>query len=213
MRATILGAGAAALLLTGCADPNSPGRNTAGGALLGAGAGAALGTLAGGNDARNALIGAGIGAVTGAAIGGFLDRQEQDFRQGLSGTGATVTNDGRQLTVVLPGNVTFDTDSDRINPGFYRPLNSVTDTLNQYPESFIDVIGHTDSQGADAYNLDLSQRRAESVAAYFRAGGVYPGRIATFGMGESEPIATNATPEGRQQNRRVELVIIPAQDR
>lgn len=213
MKRLLLSATAAAFLLTGCADPNAPGRNTVGGALLGAGTGALLGTLAGGNDRRNALVGAGIGLVAGSAIGNYLDRNERALRQDLQGTGATVRNDGQAVTVVLPANVTFDTDSAEINPGFYRPLNRVTQTLNQYPKSFIDIIGHTDSTGSEAYNQDLSERRAQSVAGYFRDSGIFPGRIAAYGVGESEPIATNASPEGRRQNRRVELVIIPAQER
>jgi len=186
--------------------------NTAGGALLGAGAGAALGTLAGGDDRRNALVGAGIGLLAGGAIGAYLDEQERALERDLRGTGARIQRYDDRLMVVMPGNVTFATDSAEIHPRFVRPLSQVASTLQQYPKSFIDVIGHTDSRGSAQYNLALSEDRAQSVAQFFRDYGVYPGRIAAYGEGEIQPIATNATPQGRQQNRRVELVIIPAQE-
>jgi len=211
MNRTALMAAAGALLLAGCQDPNAP-RNTVGGALIGTGTGAALGAIIADDSRKGALIGAGIGLLAGTAAGAYMDQQEQALRRDLAGTGATVTGDGNRVVVILPGNITFDTDSSEINPGFHRTLDQVANTLQQYPKSFIDVVGHTDAQGSDAYNQDLSERRAEAVACYFRNRGVFPGRIAAFGMGESEPVATNATPEGRQQNRRVELVIIPAQD-
>jgi outer membrane protein OmpA-like peptidoglycan-associated protein len=204
-------AGAAAVALAGCTDPAGSPDKTVGGGLLGAGAGAALGTLAGGDDRRNALIGAGIGLLAGGAVGAYLDRQEAALARDLEGTGAYVQDRGDRLAVIFPGNVTFDTDSARINPGFVRPLERVAQTLREYPKSFLDVIGHTDSTGAADYNQRLSEERAESVADFFRSRGIYPGRIATFGMGEEEPIATNESAEGRARNRRVELVIIPAE--
>ncbi|MGF1501268.1 MAG: OmpA family protein [Paracoccaceae bacterium] len=207
--ALLAAAAIAGLALSGC---QSTGTNTVTGAVLGAGTGAALGTLAGGDDRRNALVGAGIGLLAGATVGNYLDAQEQALRTNLAGTGASVTNTGSQLVVILPGNVTFATDSAQIQPQFVPTLNNVTNTLNQYPQSFIDVIGHTDSTGDANYNLGLSERRAQSVADFFRVRGIYVGRIAAFGLGETQPIADNGTNFGRAQNRRVELVIIPAQD-
>lgn len=210
MNRTTLIAGAAALALVGCQDPAGSPDKTLGGALLGAGAGAALGTLAGGDDRRNALVGAGIGLLAGSAVGFYLDRQETALANQLRGTGAYVENRGDRLAVILPGNITFDTNSARINPGFMRTLDSIAGTLQQYPESFLDLVGHTDSTGSYDYNIRLSEDRAESVASHFRARGIYSGRIATFGVGPNQPVATNATPEGRAQNRRVEIIIIPA---
>lgn len=197
--------------LAGCQTvQNNP--NATGGALIGAVGGAAVGTLAGGDDRRNALVGAGIGLLAGGAVGAYLDQQERELQQHLVGTGAQVYRQGPGLVVILPGNVTFASGSADINTAFYRPLNDVANTLHNYPKSFIDVIGHTDNVGGTAFNQNLSEDRAESVAGFIRARGVYAGRVATFGMGETQPVASNATPDGRAQNRRVELVIIPAQD-
>ena len=186
--------------------------NATGGALIGAAGGAALGTLAGGDDRRNALVGAGIGLLAGGAVGAYLDQQERELQQHLVGTGARVYRQGPGLVVLLPGNVTFASGSSDINQAFYGPLNDVAGTLLNYPKSFIDVIGHTDNVGGAEFNQRLSEDRADSVAGFLRASGIYAGRVAVFGMGETQPVASNATAEGRAQNRRVELVIIPAQD-
>ena len=185
-------------------------QNTAIGAGVGAAVGAAAGTLVGGNDRRNALVGAGIGLLAGAAVGQYLDQQERELQANLAGTGAEVERSGDQLLVNFPGNVTFATDSAEISPQFYTTLDDVSATLNKYPKSFLDVVGHTDSQGSDQYNQALSERRANSVSSYFQSRGVAPARIASFGQGETTPVADNATASGRQQNRRVELRITPA---
>lgn len=196
-------------LLVGCQTvQDNP--NTAGGAVLGALGGAAVGTLFKGNDRRNALIGAGIGLLAGAAVGQYMDRQERELRQATAGTGADVYRDGQQLVVLFPSNLTFATDSTEIRPGFYRTLDDVALSLNNNPQSYLDVIGHTDNTGSDAYNQQLSERRAQSVGNYLRSRGVQPARIAAWGMGETQPIASNATVSGREQNRRVELRITPA---
>ena len=184
--------------------------NTAIGAGVGAAAGAALGTLVGGDDRRNALVGAGIGLLAGAAVGQYLDQQQRELEAGLAGTGAEVYRQGDQLLVNLPSNITFATDSSRIQPQFYSVLNEVAATFVQYPQSYIDVVGHTDSTGSAEYNQQLSERRASSVASYLISRGVNSARIASFGLGETAPIASNDTPEGRAQNRRVELRITPA---
>lgn len=185
-------------------------QNTAIGAGLGAAAGAALGTLVGGNDRRNALVGAGIGLLAGAAVGQYLDQQERDLRNNLAGTGAEVERQGDQLLVNLPSSITFATDSATIQPQFQSSLDRVSQTLNQYPESYIDVIGHTDSQGSEQYNQALSDRRAVAVGNYLSSRGVAQARLVAYGRGELEPVATNATSEGRAANRRVELRITPA---
>ena len=197
-------------LLAGCAENVRNNPNTAGGAIIGALGGAAIGTLFGGDDRRNALIGAGIGMLAGAAVGQYMDRQERELRADLAGTGAVVNRDGDSLLVSFPANVTFGVDSAAIRPGFYRTLDDVSGTLNRYPQSYLDVVGHTDSTGSEAYNQALSERRAGSVSNYFRSRGVEPARIASYGMGETQPVASNADSYGRQQNRRVELRITPA---
>lgn len=185
-------------------------QRTAIGAGVGAAAGAAAGTLVGGNDRRNALVGAGIGLLAGAAIGQYLDRQQRALEADLAGTGAEVERSGDGLLVSFPSNITFDTDSAQIKPAFHASLNDVSQTLNRFPESYLDIVGHTDSQGSEQYNQDLSERRANAVSRYFRSRGVAPQRIAAFGQGELEPVADNATPQGRQANRRVEMRITPA---
>jgi outer membrane protein OmpA-like peptidoglycan-associated protein len=209
VKKTITAAVCGSMLLAGCQTvEDNP--NTAGGAIIGALGGAAIGTLFGGSDRRNALIGAGVGLLAGAAVGQYLDNQQRELEQSLQGTGADVTRDGDALLVTFPANVTFSTDSAEIRPGFYRTLDDVSQTLNRYPQSYLDVVGHTDSVGAESYNQALSERRASAVGNHFRSRGVEPARIASYGMGETQPVASNDTPEGRQANRRVELRIIPA---
>jgi outer membrane protein OmpA-like peptidoglycan-associated protein len=209
----VLGLGALALVGATSACENAqggPSRNQTIGALGGAALGAAAGTLVGGNDRRNALVGAGLGLLAGAAVGTYLDRQQADLERNLAGSGANVNRVGDTLMVTLPGGVTFDTDSANIRPEFRRPLSQVAYTLNDYPESYVDVVGHTDSTGADAYNQSLSERRAQSVAGALIADGVNRARIAAYGMGERQPVASNDTASGRQANRRVEIIIVPA---
>ena len=195
--------------LVGCQTVQNN-QNTAIGAVAGAAIGAAAGTLVGGNDRRNALIGAGIGLLAGAAVGQYLDQQQRDLEASLAGTGAEVERQGDQLLVTMPSQITFATDSSQIQPQFYNALDDVAATFNKYPESYIDVIGHTDSRGSDAYNQALSERRAGSVASYLSNRGVNQARLAAFGQGESQPVSTNDTAQGRASNRRVELRITPA---
>ena len=182
---------------------------TATGAALGAAAGAGLGLLAGGNDRRNALIGAGIGALAGGAIGNYMDRQEAELRAQLQGTGVSVTRNGNSLVLNMPSNVTFAVDQAQIDPSFFSTLNSVAIILNKYNQSLIDVYGFTDSTGSAQYNVDLSQRRAQSVSTYLSAQGIDRRRMYVVGFGKERPVASNATEAGRAQNRRVELQIVP----
>lgn len=195
--------------LAGC-ETVSQNQNTAIGAVAGAAIGAAAGTLVGGNDRRNALVGAGIGLLAGAAVGQYLDQQQRELEAGLAGTGAEVERQGDQLLVNLPSSITFDTASAAIKPEFQSSLDQVASTFNKYPESFVDVIGHTDSQGSDAYNQGLSEQRSQAVTNYLSGRGVNQARLASFGQGESAPVASNDTAEGRAANRRVELRITPA---
>ena len=163
-------------LLVGCQTVrDNP--NTAGGALIGALGGAAVGALLPGSSRTNALIGAGIGMLAGAAVGQYMDQQERELRADLAGTGADVYRQGDTLVVNFPANVTFAVDSAQIQPGFYRTLDDVSATLNRYPQSYLDIVGHTDSTGSAAHNQALSERRAGSVSNYFRSRGVEPARI------------------------------------
>ncbi|MDO8411470.1 MAG: OmpA family protein [Phenylobacterium sp.] len=188
--------------------------NTGTGALAGALGGAALGYLTNTNKSsegrKNALIGAGVGALAGAAAGNYMDRQQAELRQQLAGTGVDVIRQGDNIILNMPGDVTFAVDQSDIQPRFFTVLDDVARTINAYPQTLVDVIGHADSTGAAAYNQALSERRAGSVANYLVSRGrVMPDRLYVAGRGINEPRATNATPEGRAQNRRVEIVLRP----
>ncbi|WP_320201140.1 OmpA family protein [Agrobacterium sp. rho-13.3] len=184
--------------------------NMAGGAGVGAVAGALGGlVIGGGNKGRNALIGAGIGALAGGAIGGYMDNQEAELRQQLQGTGVSVTRRGDSIVLNMPSNITFATDQDQVIPPFYPTLDSVAIVLNKFNRTLIDINGHTDSTGSLAHNQALSERRAASVANYLGSRSIDQRRISTLGYGPSQPVASNATPDGRAQNRRVEVLISP----
>lgn len=208
----VIGA-AAATFLAGCTTDPYTGQqkvsNTAGGAALGALAGAGLGMLAGGNDRRNALIGAGIGALAGGAVGSYMDQQEAELRGYLQGTGVSVTRNGDQIILNMPSNITFATDQDQVVPAFYQTLNAVGLVVNKYNRTLVDINGHTDSTGSLSHNMALSQRRASSVGNYLVNQGVDGRRLAINGFGPNQPIASNATPDGRAQNRRVEIYLSP----
>lgn len=212
MKKIVLGAVAAAFL-AGCTTNPYTGEQqmsrTAGGAALGALAGAGVGMLAGGNDRRNALIGAGIGALAGGAVGSYMDQQEAELRGYLQGTGVSVTRNGDQIILNMPSNITFATDQDQVVPAFHRTLNAVALVLNKYNRTFVDINGHTDSTGSLQHNMDLSQRRAISVGNYLAGQNVDSRRFAINGFGPNQPVASNATPDGRAQNRRVEIYLSP----
>lgn len=182
---------------------------TAAGAAIGAAGGAAIGALAGRNRAKGALIGAGAGALAGGAVGAYMDIQEAKLRERLRGTGVSVTRAGDDLILNMPGNVTFETNRADIRPAFYEILNSVTLVLKEYDKTIIEVMGHTDSRGSATYNQNLSERRASSVGRYLVAQGIDSRRLLTQGFGEQYPIAPNTTAQGRQENRRVELRLVP----
>jgi outer membrane protein OmpA-like peptidoglycan-associated protein len=211
-------AGLCAVVLAGCTttDPYT-GQvvrdNTRTGALVGALGGAAVGYATNTNNSqqgrRNAMLGAGVGALAGAGVGNYMDRQQAQLRAQLRDTGVQVNRQGDDLILVMPGDVTFDVDRAEIQPRFNRVLDEVASTLNQYPSTYIDVVGHADSTGSDEHNRELSDRRANSVAGYLVQRRVVPGRLYVAGQGESAPIASNATPEGRAQNRRVEIILRP----
>lgn len=204
---------AALVLITGCTtvDPVTGERETnrtGTGAILGAIIGAGAGTLAGGDDRRNAMIGAGVGALAGAAIGNYMDRTYQNLRERLAGTGVGVERVSQsQIRLIFPADLTFDFNRDTVKSQFTGTLRDTGNVLRTYDQTTVDVIGHADSVGSDEYNMDLSQRRAGNVAQLIESGGVAHYRLLTTGRGESQPIASNSTDEGRARNRRVEVYI------
>ncbi len=202
----------ACTLLAACAttDPYTGERkasNATKGAVVGAASGAVVGAIAG--KGKGALIGAASGAALGGGIGYYMDRQEAQLRQQLEGTGIRVERRGDDLKLIMPGNITFATNSSSINADFHAVLESVAVVLNEFDKTNLEVIGYTDSTGGFEYNQRLSERRAESVSGYLAAQGINPSRIAAQGMGERLPVASNDTEVGRTQNRRVELDIRP----
>jgi outer membrane protein OmpA-like peptidoglycan-associated protein len=183
---------------------------TAVGAVLGAGAGYLLGDVIGGrSDRTERIIGAGIGAIAGGAAGAYMDRQEAELRRQTAGTGVDVIRQGDELLLRMPSGITFAFNRFDVQPQFQATLNQVAQTLNAYPATMIDVLGHTDSVGSDEYNQRLSEQRAQAVASYLIARGVSQSRIAVRGYGETMPIADNGSEAGRAANRRVELKVVP----
>lgn len=205
---------AGTIALAGCMDPGPEPRNgntrAQNGAMIGAGIGALLGaTRESGNDrVKNAVVGAVVGGVVGAGVGSYLDQQAAELRRDL-GNDVGIVNTGDELIVTMPQDILFATDSAQLRGTLQSDLRTLASSLNQYPDSTVDVIGHTDNVGDAGYNQDLSARRANSVASVLRSSGVASHRLRAYGRGENEPVATNLTREGRQQNRRVEIVIRP----
>ena len=201
-----------ALALSGCVSNTAQpmGERTQSGAIIGGMVGGFLGANASEeNRLRNAALGAAAGAVAGGAIGATLDRQAQDLRGSLSNDQIMIRNTGNELIVTMPDGILFDIDSAAIRANLQSDIRALARNLQQYPDTTVDVIGHTDNTGSAGYNQDLSARRAQAVAGVLLEQGVSPARVRAFGRGESEPVASNLTPEGRQQNRRVEIIIRP----
>ena len=193
-------------------DPNTGERKvsrTAIGGVGGAVAGALLGGLIGGKTGR--IVGAGIGGVAGGVVGYQMDKQIKELKEQTAGSGVDVTetDNGSAILVNLPDGVTFDVGSYSLRPEFRATLDKVAESLVQYPNSLIDVYGHTDSTGSDAFNQTLSENRARTVLNYLVSRGVPAARVRSQGFGETMPVASNDTAEGRQKNRRVEIKIVP----
>jgi len=215
-RAKWLGAAAIALLVAGCVtDPETGQRRLSKAAIGGIGGalgGYLLGDIVGGrHDRTEKLLGAGIGGLAGAGIGAYMDRQERELRERTAGTDVSITRQGDDLVLNMPSGITFATDSATIDPQFRPTLDKVADVLARYNQTYVDVYGHTDSTGSDAYNQGLSERRAQSVAGYLESRGVIAARVGTRGFGETQPIASNDTEAGRAANRRVEIKLVPVQ--
>jgi outer membrane protein OmpA-like peptidoglycan-associated protein len=179
------------------------------GALAGAAVGAATSSKK--DRGKGALIGAAVGGAAAGGYGYYADKQEAELRRSMQGTGVEVQRNGDDLKLIMPGNITFATNSADIAGNFYAPLNQLANSFKQYDQNSIEIVGHTDNVGAHQYNYTLSQRRAQSVANYLTAQGVNGMRVTTRGMGPDQPVASNASESGRAQNRRVEINLRPLQ--
>ncbi len=209
MKKTILSLMLVSFLAACATDPytgESKVSKTAWGTGIGTLAGAGVGALIGGE--KGALIGAGVGAVGGAATGGYMDIQARKLRQELLNTGVQVAQQGNQIYLIMPGNITFGTNEATIQASFKPVLNSIAKVINEYNKTMVQVNGYTDSTGSNTTNMALSERRANAVSNYLRLQGVSGNRIITEGFGPANPIASNTTAAGREQNRRVEIILI-----
>lgn len=192
-------------------DTGRPRQRTGEGVGIGAIGGALLGSALGKSEEerrRGALIGAAVGAGIGGAIGYDLDKQAAELRASVDSR-IQIVNMGDYLLVRMPQDILFAVDSAQVSSGLRDDLASLASSLKSYPNSTVDIIGHTDNTGAAAYNQDLSQRRAQSVASILVSNGIPSGRLRAYGRGETQPIASNLSPEGRAQNRRVDILIRP----
>jgi outer membrane protein OmpA-like peptidoglycan-associated protein len=216
LKAVVAGT-AVMLLATACqtTDPytgETKVSNTAKGAGIGAAAGAVIGAISG-DDARErrqrALIGAGVGGLAGAGVGAYMDKQEAELRKRLEGTGVSVTRKGDNITLNMPSNITFKTGSADLDSRFFKVLDSVSLVLKKYDQTIVEVAGHTDSVGSEQMNQSLSERRAGTVSQYLVSKGIKQERMIVIGAGETRPVASNDSDEGRALNRRVELTLLP----
>lgn len=211
-------AAAAAILLAGCATDEygqrRPMTETEKGVGIGAVTGAAIGALVADKSGKGAAIGAVGGAIVGGLVGNYMEQQRRDFQRVLAdeiaaGVIRVEKLPDDRLLVGMTSETAFEIDSDRIKPGFYSTMDKIAGVVNKYGKTQLSIAGHTDSTGSDAHNQRLSERRAGSVKNYLLSANVYPERLSAYGLGESQPIASNDTPEGRRLNRRVDITIIP----
>ena len=217
MKHAIIALTAASFLISACSTDPFTGEQKVSNTAIGAGTGALLGTAAGAllgattnvKTRKAMLIGGGLGALAGGGVGLYMDNQETKLRQRLEGSGVSVTRNGDNIILNMPSNITFASDQSDIKPNFYEVLNSVAIVLKEFNQTLVDVNGHTDSDGSDAYNEELSSRRANAVAQYLVSQQLDGQRFSVQGFGESQPIASNASASGKAQNRRVEIQIVP----
>ncbi len=196
----------------GTYNPNDPYQRTRNGAMTGAALGAIAGVATADHNDKaldRAIGGAIVGGLAGGIYGNVLDKQASELQRDITTSGVRIVNDGNQLRVIMPEGILFPVDSAAVQQGIMRDLFTVASSINRYPNTHVEVVGHTDNTGAAAYNQDLSQRRASAVASVLTQGGVSPARVVAYGMGENQPIASNLSESGRAQNRRVEIMIIP----
>lgn len=213
MKKSLLMSILALVMLVSCAiDPytgQSKVSNTAKGGVLGAAGGAIIGGIAGGG--KGALIGAAAGGVTGAGVGGYMDLQAKALRQELQGTGVSVKTVGEKIVLVMPGNITFSTNSYTIKDSFKPVLTSVSKVLKKYDKTYVQIVGYTDNTGTASINNTLSYNRANAVANYLKLKGVSANRMLIEGKGSKNPIASNSTASGREKNRRLEITLVQAE--
>ncbi|RMS15561.1 OmpA family protein [Pseudomonas syringae] len=211
----------AVALLSGCATSNpydNQGQAQSSGGMSKTAKYGGLGALAGAvacaaidhnNRGKGALIGAAVAGAASAGYGYYADKQEAALRASMANTGVEVQRQGDQIKLIMPGNITFATDSSAIASSFYSPLNNLANSLKQFNQNNIEIIGYTDSTGSRQHNMDLSQQRAQSVATYLTSQGVDQSHLSVRGAGPDQPIASNADANGRAQNRRVEVNLKP----
>lgn len=201
----------ATTLMAGCTSnfvrPQGSTSYTGGGAVTGAALGAGVGQLIG-RDTTGTLVGAAVGGLLGTAVGNSMQQQENEFRNVLANSGVGIANTGNSILLTLPAGLTFKTDQAQIKPIFARPLSSIAYVVNNYPNCKLRITGYTDSTGSYNHNLTLSQQRAYSVRNYLVSQGVSPERINAIGLGPDMPIASNATKQGRELNRRVTIEVV-----
>lgn len=216
MKKTLIAVALSTTMVAGCATQDAytgeeQTSNTVIGSVIGTVAGAATGaaTSSSGDREKGMMIGAAAGGLLGAGAGQYMDRQEAQLRKRLEGTGVRVKRDGNNIELIMPGNITFDVDQSNIRSSFYDVLDSVVLVVKEFDQTAIAVGGHTDSTGSFEYNQQLSEKRAQSVAQYMLNNNVAQGRVHTTGYGPRFPIASNDNEQGRQQNRRVEIDLMP----
>lgn len=199
----------AGILLVGCAGTETGMTKAQTGALIGGIAGAIAGKSTSNHSNKRLLIGGAVGALAGYGIGTYMDKQQEELNKDLQGSGVEVQRQGDTINLNMPGGITFDTAKANIKPNFNPVLNDIANVMVKYPETRIEVQGHTDNVGSDSDNLKLSDLRAQSVTSALIGLGVASNRLAPIGYGESKPLASNETAAGRESNRRVEIKIIP----
>lgn len=209
MKKTALSLITASALFVGCAGTDTGLTKAQTGALLGGVAGALVGKSTSNHSNKRAFIGGAVGALAGYGVGTYMDKQQAELNQELKGSGVEVERQGDTINLNMPGGITFDTGKANIKPNFNPVLNDIANIMSKYPETKIEVQGHTDNVGSNADNLQLSQLRAQSVSSALSSQGVDSSRVKSVGYGESMPAATNDTAAGRETNRRVEIKIIP----
>ncbi|MDO7086734.1 OmpA family protein [Pseudocolwellia sp. AS88] len=202
---SIISAITLSLIISGCASTNA-GK----GAAIGAVAGAVLGKSTSNHKDKRLIWGAAIGAIAGAAVGDYMDKQEEEFREELSGSGIEVIREGDNIRLVMPSNITFATGQSYITSGFHATLNDVAKVLTKFDKTYLSIEGHTDSQGSYEFNQNLSEQRAVSVKNYLVQQNILDGRLQVTGYGETQPLVDNSTEKNRAINRRVEIQIIPS---
>lgn len=201
---------AALLAVSACSDFDTASVNkTQTGALIGAGIGGLIGATSDDQKVLKGAAGAGIGAAVGGLIGNHLDKQAADLRRDIPNQDIAIENTGSELKVTMPQGLLFDVDSAQLRADLVNDLNAVAGNLQQYPDSIVSVVGHTDDTGSESHNFDLSERRAQAVSWTLTDAGVASARLQSYGQGETRPVASNDTEAGRAQNRRVEIIIRP----